>query len=260
MAINDALGRLARCGAGAGRGRHGRAGCAGRAGGGGGGGMQCSDTGGGRVLCVCCVWWRLCGRRRLCGCGRRRGGGARLHVHRLPQGLQARDEPRLPHDDPPAKAAAVRDGGHGRAGGQRPGAGDVPGLRQDVWHKVPGEEALPAPPLPGREAVCVPQVQQEALCRQGGPHHAHEVVRKHLPLQVRHPPLLARRAQAPLQVLFARARVTRAAARPVSQPAGRAARGAGVGRRLRRRAAAAARSRRGAGRRSAVLRRCALRP
>mmetsp|Transcript_35824 Transcript_35824/g.117885 ORF Transcript_35824/g.117885 Transcript_35824/m.117885 type:complete len:289 (-) Transcript_35824:7-873(-) len=40
MAINDALGRLARCGAGAGRGRHGRAGCAGRAGGGGGGGMQ----------------------------------------------------------------------------------------------------------------------------------------------------------------------------------------------------------------------------
>ena len=112
-AINDALGRLARCGAGAGRGRHGRAGCAGRAGGGGGGGMQCSDTGGGRVLCVCCVWWRLCGRRRLCGCGRRRGGGARLHVHRLPQGLQARDEPRLPHDDPPAKAAAVRDGGHG---------------------------------------------------------------------------------------------------------------------------------------------------
>mmetsp|Transcript_36901 Transcript_36901/g.119374 ORF Transcript_36901/g.119374 Transcript_36901/m.119374 type:complete len:206 (-) Transcript_36901:997-1614(-) len=204
MAINDALGRLARCGAGAGRGRHGRAGCAGRAGGGGGGGMQCSDTGGGRVLCVCCVGWRLCGRRRLCGCGRRRGGGARLHVHRLPQGLQARDEPHLPHDHPPTAPAPPR--------GERVGvgalaAGQVPRLWQGVRDKVPGEEALPAPPLPGREAVRVPQVQQEALCRQGGPHHAHEELRKHLPLQVRHPPLLARRAQAPLQVLFARARV-----------------------------------------------------
>mmetsp|Transcript_36716 Transcript_36716/g.109204 ORF Transcript_36716/g.109204 Transcript_36716/m.109204 type:complete len:260 (+) Transcript_36716:243-1022(+) len=259
MAINDALGRLARCGAGAGRGRHGRAGRAGRAGGGG-GGVQCTDTGGGRVLCVWCVWWRLCGRRRLCGCGRRRGGGARLHVHRLPQGLQARDEPRLPHDDPPAKAAAVRDGGHGRARGQRPGAGDVPGLRQDVWHKVPGEGALPAPPLQGGAPLPVHKVWQ-ALRRAQGPDDAHEVVRQHLRVRlVQGEALLARRAQAPLQVLFARARVARAAARPVSQPAGRAARGARVGRRLRRRAAAAARSRRGAGRRAAAPRRRALRP
>mmetsp|Transcript_1626 Transcript_1626/g.3958 ORF Transcript_1626/g.3958 Transcript_1626/m.3958 type:complete len:327 (+) Transcript_1626:555-1535(+) len=88
------------------------------------------------------------------------------------------------------------------------------GLWEGVRDKIPGEEALLAPAFPGREAFRVHQVQQEALRRQGGPDDAHEVVRERLRVQLRHPAVLARRAQAALQVLWARARVARAPARP----------------------------------------------
>mmetsp|Transcript_14819 Transcript_14819/g.25241 ORF Transcript_14819/g.25241 Transcript_14819/m.25241 type:complete len:268 (+) Transcript_14819:274-1077(+) len=139
------------------------------------------------------------------------GGGAErpvLHVLGLQEDVQARDEPHLPHDHPPAAAASGR---NDRA--LLDATRQVPGLQQGVCDKVPGEEALPAPPLPGRQAVCLHQVQQEALRRQGRPHHAHEVVRERLRLQLRHTALLARRAQAALQVLFARAGVARPEAR-----------------------------------------------
>ena len=72
-------------------------------------------------------------------------------------------------------------------GGSIGGAGQVHRLRQGVRHQVPGQEALPAPPLQRRQALRVRQVRQEALCGQGGPDDAHEGVRQrlHLPCGIR---------------------------------------------------------------------------